>query len=324
MTDERIDRPTVEVDLFLRYLERFTLAAIDRYTVVPVERDALRRSLSTGAEPIGDAEWAALGDVAGELVGEAAADLEMADRPRSMWTTSIAQVVVQARLTEDEREAATQVRIAELAASTGMPAMSPAEWRGYVDRALDVDSDYARAIPDVQWDAVVDTPGAEFSFVSLGNPRGVDEESLARSIALAHGTRPGGVITFENENRRWDSLWLERRDFVETQRHQRLQELRETGIAVVPGSPQARNLTRDLRDPEPVVSRGEVSRRQARYAAPASEAAHAETEARPIVAGVTRSGGARREPAVDPSRVVPAAQQQEQQRSSLLRRMTRR
>lgn len=322
MTDEPFDRPTVGADVFLRYVERFTRAAIDRYTDVPAERAALRQTLSTGAEPISDAEWEALGDVANELIDEAATDLELSDRPRSMWTTSIAQAVVEARLTQEEREEALRFRIAELSAETGMPAISTAEWRGYVDRARDIDSVEARAIPDVQWDAVVDTPGAEFGFVSLGNPRGVDESALAKSIALAHDTRPGGAITFENENRRWDSVWLAQRDYVETERHQRLQQLREAGVAVIPGSPQARHLTRDLRDPDPVVSRGEVARRQARFAPASSpEAAHVNIAARPA-AEAARGAAARRDPvAADPARPVAAAQQD---RPSLLRRLTRR
>ncbi|RDV44060.1 hypothetical protein DOE76_15110 [Leifsonia sp. ku-ls] len=321
MTDERLDRPTVDGDVFLRYVERFTLAAIDRYTDVPTEREALRRNLSTGVEPIGDADWEALSDVADELIGEAAQDLEFSERPRSMWTTSIAQAVVEARLTQEEREAAMQVRIEELSAETGMPTISVAEWQGYVDRARDVDSAEARAIPDVQWDAVVDTPGAEFGFVSLGNPRGVDESALAKSIALAHDTRPGGAITFENENRRWDSVWLTRRDYVEAERHQRLQQLREAGVAVIPGSPQARFLTRDLRDPDPVVSRREVAERQARYGTPAASADPARHDGD---ARLERAAAERRPPEVDPSRMSPAVQQQQQQRTSLFRRMSRR
>ena len=101
MTDELRARPTVDADVFLRYVERFTLAAIDRFTDVPAEREALRQTLSNGVEPIGDADWEALGDVADELIGEAAMDLELSDRPRSMWTTSIAQAVVEARLTHN-------------------------------------------------------------------------------------------------------------------------------------------------------------------------------------------------------------------------------
>ncbi len=307
MTDEPFDRPTVDADVFLRYVERFTLAAIDRYTDVPTEREALRQNLSTGVEPIGDADWEALGDVADELIGEAAQDLELSDRPRSMWTTSIAQAVVEARLTQEEREAAIRVRIAELAAETGMPPISTTEWQGYVDRARDVDSVEARAIPDVQWDAVVDTPGAEFGFVSLGNPRGVDESALARSIALAHDTRPGGAITFENENRRWDSVWLARRDYVETERHSRLQQLREAGVSVIPGSPQARYLTRDLQDPEPVVSRREVAERQARYGTPTPSTVPAQQD---NALRADRAAAARRAPEADPSRVSPAVRQQ--------------
>ncbi len=321
MTDEPFDRPTVDAEVFLRYVERFTLAAIDRYTDVPTEREALRQDLSTGVEPIGDADWEALGAVADELIGEAAQDLELSERPRSMWTTSIAQAVVEARLTQGERETAMRVRIAELSAETGMPAISTTEWQGYVDRARDVDSAEARAIPDVQWDAVVDTPGAEFGFVSLGNPRGVDESALARSIALAHDTRPGGAITFENENRRWDSVWLARRDYVETERHSRLQQLREAGVSVIPGSPQARYLTRDLQDPEPVVSRHEVAARQARYGTPTPSAdpARQDNDAR-----AERAAAARRTLEADASRMSPAVQQQQQQRTSLFRRMSRR
>lgn len=311
LTDELVDRPTVEADVFLRYVERFTLAAINRYTDVPVEREELRRTLSNGAEPIGDAEWEALGYVAEELVAEAATDLESQDRPRSVWTTSIAQAVVAARLSEEEREAVMRSRIEDLTRTTGMPALTTSEWQGYIDRARDIDSEHARAIPDVQWDAVADTPGAEFGFVSLGNARGVDEEALAHSIRLAHDTRPNGTITFENENRRWDSLWLDRRAYVERERTQRLQGLRDAGIEVPAGSPQARQLTADLRDPEPIVSHAEVAARRARYA-PADAAPVPKATAAPRSAA----------PTVDPSRVVPAAQQQ--QRQSLLRRLTRR
>lgn len=316
MTDEPFERPTVEADLFLRYVERFTLAAIDRYTDVPAEREALRQSLSTGVEPIGDADWEALGPVRDELIDEAATDLELSDRPRSIWTTSIAQAVVKARLDEAEQETSFQVRIAELSAETGMPTISTTEWRGYLDRARDIDSAEARAIPDIQWDAVADTPGANFGFVSLGNPRGVDEEELARSIALAHDTRPGGVITFENENKRWDSLWLSRRAYVETERNQRLRGLREAGIAVPPGSPQERYLTRDLQDPDPIISREEVAARQAYYGGPAAPGADAPSP--------ERATAALRTPEADASQMAPAVQQQQQQRVSLLRRMSRR
>ncbi|MGG7507525.1 hypothetical protein [Plantibacter sp. YIM 135249] len=114
----------------------------------------------------------------------------------------LASAKIEAGLDGDNQRWRRQYRIDALFAVYDAVALPAAEWEGIRDKLAGVDTPAARAVSDLQADAVRDTPYGRGGGL-WGRVEDVADQLLVRAVIVARGSRAGDRISEAGENLRW-------------------------------------------------------------------------------------------------------------------------